>query len=390
MIFITSFAKRQALFSRIMHPLTIGIIYMLITIILYVQAILTERYNNFVIFRASFYHLIHGMPLYQLYPAEYYDYFLYHPSFPLLFAPFAILPKEIGLLCWLLASTALFLYTLRKLPLEVSVKCSLSWFLLIELSNAIQSEQTNPAVAAFMLLTVIHLQRGQSFRAALFASLGFFIKGYGAIVALAFLFFPRKGAFIGWSLFCGIIGTALPLLFISPAQLLQHYTDWGQLLTSTTIKEDGSLLGMLHVLLGLGPALIAGFDKMMLCLAVIGLLYALICGYLKPTPVYPWLLTAYLLIWVVIFNQSTEAPTYIIAMTGVGIGCYMMPLQKRWRSILLWSAFIIVSLSPTDLIPRCINQYAIAWHVKALPCAVVLLFLQAAIGGLRTSTVFKK
>ncbi|SEW19285.1 Protein of unknown function [Chitinophaga sp. YR573] len=390
MDFIRSSTRRQALFAKMMHPLTIGIIYMLATIILYVQAIMMGRYNNFVIFRASFYHLIHGMPLYQLYPAEYYDYFLYHPSFPVLFAPFAIWPKEIGLLCWLLASTALFLYTLRKLPLDVKVKSSISWFLLIELSNAIQSEQTNPAVAAFMVLTVIHLQRGQSFRAALFASLCFFIKGYGAIAALAFLFYPRKGAFIGWGLCCGIIGTALPLLFITPAQLLQHYSDWVQLLTSTTIKEDGSLLGMLHVMLGLAPALIAGFDKVMLGLAVIGLLYALLCGYLKPTPVYPWLLTAYLLIWVVIFNQSTEAPTYIIAATGVGIGCYMMPLQKRWQDILLWSAFIIVSLSPTDLIPRCINQYAIAWHIKALPCAVVLLFLQAAIGGLRISSVFKK
>jgi hypothetical protein len=172
--------------------------------------------------------------------------------------------------------------------------------------------------------------------------------------------------------------------------LLQHYTDWVQLLTSTTIKEDGSLLGMLHVMLGLRPALIAGFDKIILGLAIIGLLYALLCGYLKPTPLYPWLLTAYLLIWVVIFNQSTEAPTYVIALTGVGIGCYMMPLQKRWQNILLWSALIIVSLSPTDLIPRCLNQYAIAWRIKALPCAVVLLFLQAAIGGLRPNAVFKK
>jgi hypothetical protein len=275
------------------------------------------------------------------------------------------------------------------LPLDARVKSSISWFLLIELSNAIQSEQTNPAVAAFMLLTVIHLQRGQSFRAALFASLGFFIKGYGAIAALTFLFFPRKGAFIGWGICCSIIGTALPLLFISPAQLLQQYADWLQLLTSTTIKEDGSLLGMLHVVLGLAPTFIAGFDKIILGVAVIGLLYALLCGYLKPSPVCPWLLTAYLLIWVVIFNQSTEAPTYVIAVTGVGIACYMMPLQKRWRNILLWSTFVIVSLSPTDLIPRCINQYAIAWHVKALPCAVVLLFLQVAIGDMKKTSVSK-
>jgi hypothetical protein len=382
---------QQAFFTKvkkvIMYPLTIRLIYIIITIILYIQAIVTDRYNNFIIFRTSFYHLIHGMPLYQIYPSEYFDYFLYHPSFPVLFAPFAILPKEIGLLCWLLGSTLLFLYTLRSLPAGARVKTSVSWFLLIELSNAIQSDQTNPAVAAFMVLTVINLHRGQSFRAALFASLGFFIKGYGAIAALAFLFFPRKGAFIGWGIFCGIAGSALPLLFISPAQLLQLYADWLHLLTSDTIKEDGSLLGMLHVMLGLEPAIAARFDKVMLGLAGAGLLYALLCGYLKRTLEYPWLLLAYLMIWIVIFNQSTEAPTYVIAITGVGIGCYMMPLEKKWRNILLWSAFIVVSISPTDLIPRSINQYAIAWHIKALPCTVVLLFLQASIGGL---TMFRR
>lgn len=362
----------------------ITVVYFLITLILYIQAVTTGRYNNFIIFRTSFYHLIHKLPLYEIYPKEYFDYFLYHPSFPVLFAPFALLPKEIGLLCWLLTSTAIFLMMLWKLPFKEESRCIAAWFLLVELSNAIQSEQTNPVMAAFMVLTVIHLQKEQSVRAALFAALCFFIKGYGAICAIAFLFFPRKRAFITWGIVWGVIGTALPLLFISPALLAQQYADWIHLLTSATIKEDGSLLGMLHAIVLLNPVL----DKFFLLLAVACLLYTLVSGFIKKLDLYPWLLISYLLIWIVIFNQSTESPTYIIAVLGVVIGCYAMPLRPQWRYGLLFATLLLTSLAPTDLVPKFINQYAIAFHIKSFACMVVLVFLQGYIGGWRNSDVF--
>ncbi|SFW84804.1 glycosyltransferase family 87 protein [Chitinophaga sancti] len=369
------------------HPVFIATIYIVATIILYIQAITTDRYNNFIIFRSSFYHLVHKLPLYQVYSAEYFDYFLYHPSFPVLFAPFALLPKELGLLAWLLASTLIFLYMVRQLPFTDNIKYIISWFLLIELSNAIQSEQTNPAMAAFMVLTVTSLQRQQQGRAAFFTALCFFIKGYGAITGLAFLFFPRKGSFIGWGLVWFIAGSLLPLLFISPQLLCQHYIDWFHLLTSSTIKEDGSLLGMLHVILGLHAPASELFDKIALLIAVVMLLHVLISGLVKRVQGFPLMLTAYLLIWIVVFNQSTESPTYIMAVTGVAIGCFAMPLPGTWRKCLLWFTLVIVSLSPTDLVPKFINQYAIALHIKALPCTIVLLFLQACIGGWGNTTV---
>lgn len=367
------------------QPAVIASIYFLITTILYIQCVTTGRYNNFIIFRTSFYHLIHGLPLYELYPAEYYDYYLYHPSFPVFFAPFALLPKEAGLLCWLLFSTALFLFMLRKLPFKNEVKYAAAWFLLVELSNAIQSEQTNPAMAAMMMLTVVYLQKDKPAIASLFAALCFFIKGYGAIAALAFLFFPRKGAFIGWGIVWGIIGTALPLLFIPTSLLYQHYADWIAILTSATIKEDGSLLGMLHTMFSLDPAA----DKFILTGAVGLLLYTIICGFIKRVEMYPWLLIAYLLIWIVIFNQSTESPTYIMAVLGVAIACYAMPLQPQWRSILLWTTLLLTCLSPTDLVPKFINQYAVAYHIKSFACTLTFIFMQGYIGGWKNSNVFK-
>jgi hypothetical protein len=356
----------------------IAVIYFIVTVILYIQSIVTDRYNNFIIFRASLSHLLAGKPLYLFYPNEYRDMFLYHPSFPVLFAPFALLPKEIGLLCWLLGSTALFIYMIRQLPFKEEAKCMVMWFLLIELSNAIQSAQTNPAIAALMVLTVVNLQRQKSALAALFAALCFFIKGYGAIAAIAFLWFPRKGAFITWGLIWGVIGTALPLLFITPAQLLQNHIDWITLLTSPVIKEGGSLLGMLHTMTGMSE----GMDRYLLIVAIGMLIYMLV----KARDAY--LVVAYLMIWIVIFNQATESPTYIIAVTGVAISCYALPLQQRWRAGLLWLTIALTSLAPTDLVPKFINYYAVNYFIKAFACTINLIVLQAWVIGWRNPKVF--
>src|SRR5207249_7450885 len=39
------------------------------------------HYNNFIIFRQSFFHLVHHRNLYSQYPDEHFDYFKYSPAF---------------------------------------------------------------------------------------------------------------------------------------------------------------------------------------------------------------------------------------------------------------------------------------------------------------------
>src|SRR6266568_628508 len=50
------------------------------------------RYNNYVVFRNSFWHLIHNQDLYLLYPSEQWDLYKYSPSFALAMLPFAYMP----------------------------------------------------------------------------------------------------------------------------------------------------------------------------------------------------------------------------------------------------------------------------------------------------------
>jgi hypothetical protein len=59
-----------------------------------------SKVNNFTIYRNSFWHLVSHQNLYGYFPAEQYDEFLYSPTFALFVAPFALLPKYVGVVIW--------------------------------------------------------------------------------------------------------------------------------------------------------------------------------------------------------------------------------------------------------------------------------------------------
>src|SRR2546423_1725063 len=49
-----------------------------------------SNYNNYIIFKQSFYHLIQNKDLYMFYPSEHWDLFKYSPTFAFFFGIFAI------------------------------------------------------------------------------------------------------------------------------------------------------------------------------------------------------------------------------------------------------------------------------------------------------------
>lgn len=84
---------------------------------------------------------------------------------------------------------------------------------------------------------------------------------------------------------------------------------------------------------------------------------------------------ASILIWIVIFNHKAESPTFIIAMTGVAL--WFVSSKKNTLNIaLLFSAFILTSLSPTDIFPKFLReQYVLPYSLKALPCIFIWMNL---------------
>src|ERR1700743_2195907 len=106
----------QSLQTILLKPRTLLVIYITIAIIASIQLVLlgthhispgattamltpidaqkytlleVTEYNNYIIFKNSFFHLISGKNLYTIYPFEQWDYFKYTPTFSLFMGLFA-------------------------------------------------------------------------------------------------------------------------------------------------------------------------------------------------------------------------------------------------------------------------------------------------------------
>ncbi|HEX8277186.1 MAG TPA: hypothetical protein VF540_00770, partial [Segetibacter sp.] len=111
--------------------------------------------NNYTIFYYSLRHLHSGQSLYEAYPSQYFDHFLYAPAFAIVFAPIFILPYKLGLFFWPFLFTALWVVAIYKMPWTNKQKLFAGWFGIQELLTAIDNSQTNPLIAAIPLFAFI-------------------------------------------------------------------------------------------------------------------------------------------------------------------------------------------------------------------------------------------
>src|SRR5438132_3276264 len=77
-----------------------------------------QNCNNYIIFKNSFFHLIHNQDLYKTYPQEYGDIFLYTPAFALFMAPFAYLPHLAGVILWCCINCLCVYFAITMLPFD--------------------------------------------------------------------------------------------------------------------------------------------------------------------------------------------------------------------------------------------------------------------------------
>jgi hypothetical protein len=331
------------------------------------------HYNNYVIFKQSFFHLIQQKDLYQLYPAEHWDLYKYSPAFALLMAPMALLPDFAGLLIWNLLNALILLWAFCRLPQFTNKKrLWLTAFVLLELITSLQNEQSNALIAGLIVLAFVQMEKKKIQWATLFIVLTVVIKLFGVVAFALFLFYPGKirTAFytLGWIVFFAII----PLLVVDIKQLLFLYKSWWHLLQNDHSVSYGlSVAGWLYTWFGLNlKTVTVAAGVILFCLPLIRI-------QLYKEFNYRVLFLASVLIWVVIFNHKAESPTFIIAVTGTALW-YFYQKKNTVNLILLLLVFIFTVLSPTDLFPRSIrDSYVIPFVLKAVPCIFIWLKLLA-------------
>ena len=335
------------------------------------------HYNNYVIFRQSFVHLVRHLDIYTLYLLEQADYFRYSPSFALAFGAFAWMPDLPGLILWNTLNAAVLFLGWMALPLQpdptspagYQVNVAAAWFAVFEVTTALQNAQSNVLIAGLLLLAFSFLERRRMALASLMIVIAAFTKLFGLVAFSLFLLYPEKKKFILYSALWGIVAGVLPLAVVPFAELVRLYESWWRLLSMDYLGSAGlSVMAWLKTWFHLDPPR----STVML----VGI--ALFCWplmYVRRHRDFNFrlLVLCNVLVWVVIFNHKAESSTYVIAMCGVAL--WLLSQRMSGLNLALGAlAFIFTSLSPTDLFPRSLKAtLLVPYVVKAVPCILIWL-----------------
>jgi hypothetical protein len=327
------------------------------------------HYNNYVIFKQSYFHLQDNKDLYILYPQEHWDLYKYSPGFAVLMAPLALMPDALGLFVWNALNVLVLFFALLQLkPFKQNAHLLMLGVILIELITSTQNSQSNGLIAGLLIFAFVFLEKKQPLIAALFVVLTVFIKLFGLVAFALFLFYPSKLKSILYLLFWTFVFAALPLLFISPEQLVFLYKSWLNLLKEDHGISTGlSVAGWLSTWFGIQAkteVVVAGV--LLFCLPMLRFsnysAYHFRLFYLCSV-----------LIWVIIFNHRAESATFVIAVSGIAIWFFSQK-QTPLNFVLLLLTLLFTVLSPTDLFPKYIREtYVVPYVLKAIPCILIWL-----------------
>lgn len=357
----------------------IVVIYFTISIIATLQGLHGEKvfheggakytnYNNYLIFKQSFEHLIEKKDLYKAYPDEHWDLYKYTPTFSILFSPFYYMPDWLGLLLWNLANCFLLLYSIYYLPvLNNFQKGLILLFILIELLTSIQNQQSNALITGLLVFSFGLMERNKFYLASLCIIISFFIKIFGIVGFAIFLCYPNKIKNTFYSIINFSLLFILPLLFLNIAEYKKIIFSYMELLKNDHTSSIGfSVMGWLYTWFKL--------DVSKLTIVLIGSII-FITPYLKfncyHKILFKYLLLCSTLIWIVIFNHKAESPTFIIAFTGVSIW-FVISEKTFMNKLLFLLGFIFTSLSVSDIFPSIIrNELILPYAIKGVPCIII-------------------
>jgi hypothetical protein len=338
------------------------------------QAVISYRFNNYFIYENTFRNLINQSSFYASYPTHHFDVNHYGPIFGVFFMPFALLPNVIGLFLWDLFNIIILFKAIERIPIKnknliylISIPCLVSSSL---------SEQLNPTVGAFIILSYTLLNKDKGIWATLLIVLGTFIKLYG-IVGLAFFFFVKdKKRFIVYLFMWAVVLFILPMLFSSPSFIINSYKEWA---ISLIEKNEGNMLSpTIDIsIMGFVRAIFVGKEIPNIIFLIIGVVIFAI-PYLNfkafANQKFQIHILASALMFPVLFSSSSEDCTYIIAITGVGLW-YLFTEKRIWKTCLLGLTIIFSFNFPLLLFSGIANENPILLSIMSLPFFIVWLFI---------------
>lgn len=362
----------------IQNPVFLFILWMAVALVCSLMLIPKETYSNYITFSQAFWHTISSLPLYIYYPEEQRDLFLYGISFTTLISPFALLPRQVGMVLWCLANCGFLYWAIKKLDLK---KWQFAVVILISVNDvftSVLSQQYSIGITAMIIFSYVLIEKEKDFWAALMIVLGTMTKLYGIVGLAFFLFSKHKMKLTGGLVFWAVIVFLLPMLYTSPEYVVHSYKEWFDVLVyknglnQFSINQNISLLGMLHRITG------ASFSDLWIIvpgMILFALPYLRIRQYQYES--FRFLFLSSALLFMVLFSTGTETYGYLTAMVAVGVWYVKTPTKATTPILnlsLLIFCILLTSLSTTDLFPRFIRaEYVKPYALKALPCTLIWL-----------------
>lgn len=376
--------SRINLRSLLLKDKIILAIYVLLAIIISIQLIslgkvqqfsrdqndMYTAYNNYVIFKYSFLHLISGEDMYIWHKAEHFDLFKYSPSFGLFMGLFAYLPDWLGLPLWNILNAAALFFAIRLLPFKKEQQSVILILIVVELVTSMQNSQSNALLAALMIGAFGMMNRNKYVWASLFLVLATFMKIYGCVGFALFLLYPDKLRAFLFTLLWALIVFFAPLLVTDMQTLMNQYVSWGTMMAyDQSVSYGLSVMGWLNKVFGLVEG-----KEIVLAVGMVLFFVPFVRVKMYREMPYRLLMLSFILIWVIIFNHKAESATFIIAMCGIATWYFVQP-GALWRKIVLGIAFVLVSLSATDLFGPVRQVFTERYAVKPFACIAVWLIV---------------
>jgi hypothetical protein len=226
------------------------------------------------------------------------------------------MPDWLGLNLWNLLNSLVLLAAIYYLPkVNDYQKGLVSLIVLIELITSMQNHESNALIAGLLVFSFGLLERGKIFWATLPIMFSIFIKLFGIVGLILFVFYPQKWKSAIYLFTWALILLLLPLLIIDVTQYIKLLNSFFNMLKNDHDNSYGlSVMGWLHSWFKID------LSKNMVVL--LGALIFLLPFYkikLYKVFIFRYLILGSVLIWIVIFNHKAESPTFIIAMIGVAL-----------------------------------------------------------------------
>ena len=332
----------------------------------------SHQNNNFLIFRAASWHLLHGQDLYAAYPSLHTDFYKYSPTFALLFLPFAMIPFGWALLAWN-ALNAGTLYLAIGTVLNRRGALVARAIVFLDMVGSLQNVQSNALVAGLIVLTFAGYERRHALTGSLAAGVGTMIKVFPLAGVSFAIFHPRRLRVAAALVVSMVLLLALPLL-VTPLHTLEaQYASWRAIEAIDAMPRGFTVMEMLELLFH------RDLPNWPIQLAGVALLVAPL--FARPSRWTQWgfrrLYLCSVLVFCVIFNHQSESPTFVIAVAGAAIWFAALSAPDRWVWALFGFIVICTILASSDAMPHAIQRALFdRYHFKTVPMIVLWIVLQ--------------